>query len=481
VGTLQTQQYIVKTLGCKANLYDSQLIEAELRRRGWSPASTDSEADLCIINSCTVTDEADRQSRRAAARLSRTNPRAQVVITGCAAEIDPERLARSKGISYVIGNRDKHLLVDLVLKSAQNGYSAMSFDQGRVLGQAEGYEEMISRHPMDLEWPTPKPNLNRGSERTRAFLKVQDGCNSFCTYCIIPYGRGPSRSLKISEVIEQIRQLVIQGVREVVITGINIGDYGADWGDIPGIEVLLEAILAETKLERLRVSSLDPTEITPRLIKLTNQEPRLCPHFHVSLQSPHSRILRLMKRKYSFNQVKECLQCIAEIPAPVGGVFVGMDVITGFPGETEEEFHWSLETLRDLSWSRLHVFPYSERNGTPATRLKGQVLPKERARRAQALRELSLQRLSTVYQGVLKRCNDSGLGLERVLVEGITRGPDGSSEWVSGYTPNYLRVLIPLRGAPADTFNNQIIRVSPKQLMVDRPSGDVAFIAESLG
>ena len=278
--------YVVKTLGCKANLYDSQLIEAELQKRGWKPffkeRSEGRGPGLCIVNSCTVTDEADRQSRKTAARLSRDNPAARVVVTGCAAEVDPERLAESKGIDYVIGNRNKPELVELILKkvaesSAKESHQDSGIARAEIIGKTQGFSEMLSRHPMDRDWYgeegflTPPVHLEGHSAKTRAFLKIQEGCNSFCTYCIIPYGRGPSRSVRPRELIEQIRTLVSQGIREVVITGTNVGDYGTDWSSeetpqsAPLVE-LFKLVLNETKLERLRVSSLDPVEITPELI-----------------------------------------------------------------------------------------------------------------------------------------------------------------------------------------------------------------------
>lgn len=319
-----SESYVVKTLGCKANLYDSQLIEAELQKRGWKPFFAEGEGAgaprLCIVNSCTVTDEADRQSRKMASRLARDNPDARVVMTGCGAEVDPERMANSKGVHYVIGNRNKPELVDLILKRLSEETPAAPSELGQILGGAQGYREMLSRHPMDREWylgegfQTPPVELEGHSTKTRAFLKIQEGCNAFCTYCIIPYGRGPSRSIKPSEVVRQIRELVSQGVREVVITGTNIGDYDE------GLEELFRMILTETELERLRVSSLDPVEITPGLLRLMRENPKFCPHFHVSLQSPHSRILKLMKRKYSATEVKSCLEEIAQLTPARGGL-----------------------------------------------------------------------------------------------------------------------------------------------------------------
>jgi threonylcarbamoyladenosine tRNA methylthiotransferase MtaB len=320
------------------------------------------------------------------------------------------------------------------------------------------------------------------SAKTRAFLKIQEGCNAFCTYCVIPYGRGPSRSIKPGEVIRQIQELVEQGIQEVVITGTNVGDYGTDWGSETSkiseeLVSLFEMIFAETSLKRLRVSSLDPVEITPDLMNLMRREPRFCPHFHVSLQSPHTRILKMMKRKYTSLEVKSCLEAIEQIgrksDAPLGGVFVGMDVITGFPGESDEDFEQSYEMLASLPWSRLHVFPYSERNGTPATRLPDSVPWEVRTQRAKKLNALSLQRIETFYQNTLAKSVRTGQGIESVLLERI-----GSDTMRSGYSANYLRVMVPTEQAQG--LENTVVRVKPVEVVLDEAAGDAALICTVL-
>lgn len=495
-------RYVLKTLGCKANLYDSQQIEVDLQKRGWlpSPQSENEDIELCIVNSCTVTDEADRQTRKLAERLARENPKAKVIVTGCAAEVGPEALAHSPGVHFVVGNQNKDQFVPMVLEGLQRisegpaisvSESAVGSDilnkASPILGKVQSYSQILSRHPMDREWPmvensfhTPPTELHGYSEKTRAFLKIQEGCNAFCTYCIIPYGRGPARSPRPREMIEQVRQLVGQGIREVVITGTNIGDYGMDWHSGPGaahpaLGDLLEMILEETSLERLRVSSLDPTEITPQILELMRKNPRFCPHFHVSLQSPHSRILRLMKRKYSYEHVRDCLLQIAEIPAPPGGAFVGMDVITGFPGETDEEFQWGVEALSHLPWSRLHVFPYSERQGTPATRLPNPVRQQVRVERARTLNRLSLERLTEKYRSVLENCRVQNQTLDTVLTERAS-GVKARENWLSGYTSNYLKVMIPPVQGQQDWERNELVSVTPLEVMVDSKANDVALV-----
>jgi threonylcarbamoyladenosine tRNA methylthiotransferase MtaB len=499
------KHYVVRTLGCKANLYDSQLIEAELQKQGWLPLPASGSGlspDLCIVNSCTVTDEADRQSRKMASRLGRENPGARVVVTGCGAEVDPERLARSKGIHYVVGNQDKPKMVELILEKLEMERLQINDalpEQGEILGAVSGYAEMISRHPIDREWPLPResfvlpPSNPAGFEghasKTRAFIKIQEGCNAFCTYCVIPYGRGPSRSLRPREVIEHVRTLSDQGTQEIVVTGTNIGDYGVDWDEDPNIALasLFRGMLGQSRLHRLRVGSLDPTEVTPALLELVGSDSRFCPHFHVSLQAAHSKILRLMKRKYGLEQVRETLSRIsARVPAArlPGGTFVGMDVITGFPGESLEDFEQSVEELKRLPWSRLHVFPYSERSGTPATRLPGVVPQAERLRRSRELNRLSLERVTAHYQHALSESRTQshpdglirGVLLERPMERGPRELPAGQV-WANGYTANYLRVLIPLERERAESLRNQAIDAVPATVLQDAAAGEAMFIA----
>jgi len=497
-----SRQYLVKTLGCKANLTDSQLIEQALQNQGWTPGSQRgqgvqeerSDIQLCIVNTCTVTNEADKQSRKMAESLARQYPHASIVVTGCAVEVDPNAYTSSQKIHYVVGNQDKHQLVHLVLKELEKKEPPapslnLSLNSARRLGSVVPYSEILSQHPEDREWPlisesflTPPVHLH--GLRTRSFLKIQEGCDAFCTYCIIPYGRGPSRSLNPDEVVRQVRSLVSQGVKEIVITGTNIGDYGTD-GDSHDpsqpdhLSQLLKRILDETDLQRLRVSSLDPTEITPQMMRLMESDSRFCPHFHVSVQSPHSRILRLMKRKYRAEEVRDRLLQIAELKAPVGGVFVGMDLITGFPGETEEEFQWTFETLSALPWTKLHVFPYSERSSTPATRLPGSVPQSVRVDRCRALNKLSFERQKSHYESILRQCRQSGILLRDVLVESIPK-----EGWSGGYTPNYLRVLF--ANPEKITSRHDLIDVEALDVMIDRngagggagSGGDVAMVCK---
>jgi threonylcarbamoyladenosine tRNA methylthiotransferase MtaB len=473
------KRYAVHTLGCKANAYDGHLIHQELGRLGWSEATSQEAPDLIIVNSCTVTDEADKKSRKTASRMGRRHPNARVVLTGCGAEVSPERMAEVPGVHYVVGNQNKESLAELVL-SRLNDDSPSATSGAEILGGVEEYAKIRAKHPMDRSWPVPEAAFLAPSEErkaTRVFLKIQEGCNAFCTFCIIPYARGPARSLRPARVVEHVRGLCAQGVQEVVLTATDLGDYGIDLGDDgPRLEDLIELILRETALPRLRVSSLDPVEISPRLLRIMEQEPRLCPHFHVSLQSPHTEILKRMKRKYGAAQVDSTLSAVHDLGlrlegqrALSGGVFAGMDVITGFPGETEEIFDWTYRKLEELPWHRLHVFPYSERQGTAATKLDGTVPKAERKRRVRALMKLSTSRLRARYEDVLQ----SG-GPIRILVEGPVRGPDDSFRWVSGTTENYYRVIA--SHPNPDQLRNQMVDLFPTSVHVDERAGDVSLL-----
>ncbi|MCM0606077.1 MAG: tRNA (N(6)-L-threonylcarbamoyladenosine(37)-C(2))-methylthiotransferase MtaB [Xanthomonadaceae bacterium] len=462
-----SKSYLIKTLGCKANFSDSQALESELQKRGWIPAYDDSHADLCIVNSCTVTNEADKQSRGVAKRVAKKNPKTAVVFTGCGAEVDPSSYKSAPGIHYVMGNQNKPELIETIIQKLEQRTALPT--QAEILGSVTDYVDIKSRHPIDREWPMPigmNPDqwLESGNTaRTRVFLKIQEGCNSFCTYCIIPYGRGPNRSLRPRIIVDQINNLVKAGVREVVLTGTNIGDYGTDWSENGTLmlDELIKQILDHTSLERLRVSSLDPTEITDPLMELMESNSRFCPHFHVSLQSPHSKVLKLMKRKYDETQARDCLTKLSKLKPKAGGqVFVGMDLITGFPGEGETEFQETYDWLKTQYWNRLHVFPYSERVGTPATKLTYSVPKHIRSERAKILMELSLNRLQGFYHETLR----SQPKLEDILAEGN-----------SGYTPHYLKVMFD-REIPS----NELVSARPYEVIIDRASGDVSFLARTI-
>jgi threonylcarbamoyladenosine tRNA methylthiotransferase MtaB len=368
----------VHTFGCKVNTYDSGLIQKNLGR---AELKLDPNTKIHVLNTCAVTAEATKEAVRTIRRIKAREPFATVVVTGCAAQVDTDSFRDVVGADLIVANSHKGLLPQILDQ----------YFKGEVKDKV--FKSNIFRKE-DLE-------MGGGEEQshTRSFLKIQDGCNSFCTYCIIPYARGKSRSIPVAELVRRINDLSAQNINEVVLTGVHIGDY-EDAGQ--GLEDLVEALLLKTKMPRFRLSSLEPVELTDRLVDLYQDE-RLCPHFHMSIQSAETETLKQMKRKYSQEDVKKALH---KIETKIPGAFVGMDVITGFPTETEAQFEETYGALSELPWTRIHVFPYSERTGTRAAVMETTVPWAERLKRAQKLRELSLHRYQSEalkQQGSVKK------------------------------------------------------------------------------
>ena len=353
----------IHTFGCKVNSYDSGLIEKRLAPE----FHLSDEPRIHILNTCAVTHEATLEAGRLARRLKVRDPFCLVVATGCAAQVDTEELARQKAIDLVVANSHKTELQQ-ILKSYYNGDLKERVFKSNIFKKE------------DVE-----PGGGVDSLHTRSFLKIQDGCNSFCTFCVIPFARGKSRSIPVKDLVARVRELEQNGVKEIVLTGVHIGDY--EDGQLR-LEDLVETLLAKTTISRFRLSSLEPPELSDRLLALYQSE-RMCPHFHMSIQSAETDVLRKMKRQYTAQQVESALNAIS---AKVPGAFVGMDVIAGFPTETDEQFEETHARLSRLPWTRLHVFPYSPRPGTYAARFPA-LHPSILKQRAQRLRTLSNQRL----------------------------------------------------------------------------------------
>lgn len=379
-------KYQVHTFGCKVNTYDAGLIQKNLNASGFMPViSGQKDARIHVLNTCAVTAEATKEAVRYIRRLKVKDPFCTVVVTGCAAQVDTGSFTNLPGADLIVANSHKGSLPDLLNKHFRGELTEKVFKSN-----------IFKKDDLEAGGGIEK-------QHTRTFLKIQDGCNSFCTYCIIPYARGKSRSIPVADLVNRINDLYAEGSREVVLTGVHIGDYEDQIGDRKYVmEDLLESLLAKTKMPRFRLSSLEPVEVSERLLDLY-QDSRLCPHFHMSIQSANTDVLFHMKRKYTQEDVQKSLRAIAD---RVPGSFVGMDVITGFPTETEEQFQDTYDCLKDLPWTKLHVFPYSERQGTRAAALDVSVYPHIRAERAARLRELSLQRYTEQAQlqvGTIKK------------------------------------------------------------------------------
>lgn len=361
-------KFELKTYGCKVNTYDSGLLQKRLASQGFV---SEGAPEVHILNTCAVTEEATKEALKTLRQLRRKNPQATLVVTGCSAQVDTEKFIEQGTADLIVANSHKGQLEDLIRQSLK-GELDSKVHKSNIFKKT------------DLE-----PGGGEETLHTRSFLKIQDGCDSFCTFCVIPFARGKSRSLPMDRLIDRIQELYAKGVRELVLTGVHIGDYRDE--SRPGrggLEDLVEQVLLKTSMPRLRLSSLEPPELTEPLLDLYSDD-RLCPHFHMSIQSAHTRVLQAMKRKYSAKEVEISLKTIAD---RLPGAFVGMDLIVGFPGETEEEFYETYRRLRDWPWSRIHVFPYSSRPGTYAARLTQAPEAPEIKARARRMRELSQQR-----------------------------------------------------------------------------------------
>ncbi|WP_374001821.1 tRNA (N(6)-L-threonylcarbamoyladenosine(37)-C(2))-methylthiotransferase MtaB [Bdellovibrio bacteriovorus] len=371
-------KYQVHTFGCKVNTYDAGLIQKNLNASGFAPiVSGEKNARIHVLNTCAVTAEATKEAVRYIRRLKVKDPFCTVVVTGCAAQVDTGSFSSLPGADLIVANSHKGSLPDLLNKHFRGELTEKVFKSN-----------IFKKEDLEAGGGIEK-------EHTRTFLKIQDGCNSFCTYCIIPYARGKSRSIPVADLVNRINDLYAQGSREVVLTGVHIGDYEDKVGDKAYVmEDLLENLLAKTKVPRFRLASLEPVEVSDRLLDLY-QDSRLCPHFHMSIQSANTDVLFQMKRKYTQADVQKSLHAIAD---RVPGSFVGMDVITGFPTETEEQFQDTYDCLKNLPWTKLHVFPYSERQGTRAAAMDVSVYPHVRAERAARLRDLSIARYAEQAQ-----------------------------------------------------------------------------------
>ncbi|MDP2920645.1 MAG: tRNA (N(6)-L-threonylcarbamoyladenosine(37)-C(2))-methylthiotransferase MtaB [Dehalococcoidia bacterium] len=385
----------LETLGCKLNQAETEALTREFAVAGHELVTGAQDADIYILNTCTVTHTADSKSRHLLRQARRRNPNALIIATGCYADRTPLELAKLDEVDRVIGNESKSGIV------------------------ARLEEEGLITEPVNTR-PVPASELKPGM-RTRAFIKIQDGCRNFCAYCIVPYVRRQEKSTPVEEIIAQVRQRIAEGYQEVVLTGTRIGAYDA--GGL-NLKDLVEHILKETEIPRLRLSSLQPREIAPALLALW-QDKRLCPHFHLSLQSGNAGVLQRMRRRYTLTEYELAVALIRQM---VPDVAITTDVIVGFPGETDVEFEESLEFCRGMDFARIHVFPFSPRKGTEASQMPGQVpekVKKERTRQMLNLAVESAARFREKYTGA--------------TLDVLWEKETGKGVW-SGMTGNYLRV-----------------------------------------
>ena len=432
--TSDTKQPTValSTLGCKVNQYETASFQTGFAEKGLSQVDFSQAADIYVINTCAVTAKAGAQSRQLIRRALRSNPDARFMVTGCYAQVAAEEIRKLvNGPVTIIGNNNKHLLVEKALSCFTN-----SNDDHDIAIQDDIRDD---KNICQLE-------VRRFGNRTRAFLKVQDGCNNFCSYCIVPYARGRSRSQQPAAVVHQAEIFAREGYKEVVLTGIHVGDYGRDLSPAGNLLDLLPALVECTPEMRYRISSLEPTEITPELLQYMASTENLMPHLHIPLQSGDNHILKKMNRRYTVEDFTKIVQhALSSLP----DIAIGVDVLVGFPGEDEHAFTNTLQLLEELEIAYLHVFPYSKRPGTVAADMAGQVAKKIKQERVARLRELDHKKRITFYS--------RQLGTEkRVLAEAVTKQPGQ----YKGFTENYIPVCF--TGPPQ--FANQLVIVRLERL-----------------
>lgn len=395
------------TLGCKLNFSESSTLARQFEENGFERATSSKErADIYVINTCSVTDGADKKCRNIIRKLATANPDSIIAVTGCYAQLKAEEIAAIEGVDIVVGSNDKGNLISLVTQMAGKG-------KGLV-------------HTCETEQITSFFNAFSSGDRTRSFLKVQDGCSYKCAYCTIPLARGESRNPSIEQIISEATEIAAKGVKEIVLTGVNIGDFGRSNGE--KFIDLVKALDGVDGICRYRISSIEPNLLTSEILEFCHASSKFQPHYHIPLQAGSDKVLRLMRRRYNTEQFRDK---IAAVKALDCDTFIGVDVIVGFPGETEEEFEECYKLLSEIRPAFLHLFPYSERANTDAVKFAGKVSPQEKNRRMKRMEELCSELHFEFCSRFIGR-------KVKVLVEGTRKGG-----MMHGYTENYLKVVLP--------------------------------------
>ena len=403
------------TFGCKVNFADSSYIARQVIDKGLCQVSIDDYADICLINTCSVTEKADKKAKKLIKTIHNKFPETKIVVFGCYAQLQPEEITNLEGVAAVISTENKFDISDIIYEDDLNDSHSIS-----DIGDVEKFNISYSL-----------------SERVRAFIKIQDGCDYNCSYCTIPNARGMSRSFNIDNTMKELDNIISTGTKEIVLSGINIGDFGIQYNE--SLYELLIEIEALNDLHRYRISSIEPNLLTDKIIELISKSNKAMPHFHIPLQSGSDKILKLMKRRYA---LKDYISVINKVRDKIHGVCIGVDVIVGFPGETDDDFNHTYEVLERLDISYLHVFTYSERENTDSE----QIFPKV-DQSTKAMRREKLKRLSTLKY---RKFIDNNINKElNILFEKYSDGI------LSGWTENYIRVNV----ESENNFINQIKKV----------------------
>ena len=425
------------TLGCKVNQADTASMQELFRQAGFEVCEFTEPADIYVVNTCVVTNTGQQKSRQMIRRAIRKENDALIVVTGCYPQTAAEEVKAIDGVDLIIGTQDRAKIVELV-KAALERKKKRIDDEVRPWGNDATFEEMSGGNEAD---------------KTRAYLKIQEGCNQYCSYCIIPYARGPLRSRSLQGIKEEVQRLTAAGYKEIVLIGIHLGCYGKEMKDGTTLYDAVKTALSVPELQRLRLGSLESVEVEERLLDLMKEDKRLCPHLHLPLQSGCDKILKDMHRPYDTKKFKNLLE---QVRKKVPGVAVTTDVIVGFPGETEEDFAETCSFVKQCSFAKMHIFPYSMRKGTPAAARQDQVPETVKKQRAEKLAELDREMQRTYFTENIGKTHT-------VLVE----QPAGTTGLVEGLTENYIRVELP---GNAD-FCGKTVPVRITEALIDNCKG----------
>jgi threonylcarbamoyladenosine tRNA methylthiotransferase MtaB len=411
------------TLGCKLNFSETSAIANQFIQNGYSIVNLDKKADVYVFNTCTVTENAEKECRQIVRRALRNNPDAYIIVTGCYAQLRPDEILEIEGVNAILGTNEKFKVFEILNDLSNNNVSCIFVSPTDKLN---GFGKAVSSESVN---------------RTRAFFKIQDGCDYKCSFCTIPLARGKSRSMEIDDLVYEFSKIIRDGFKEVILTGVNVGDYN-DTSDHNLLKVLQRLVDIDGDF-RIRISSIEPNLLSDEIIEFVANSDKMCKHFHIPLQSGSNKILRLMQRRYSSEYYRELIEKINN-QIPEAGI--GIDIIVGFPGETESLFDQTYNFLNDLSFSYLHVFTYSERPFTKAISLEGKIPITEKRRRNNLLRKLSDHKKKAFYQSIF------GTN-QRVLFE--SENHDGQ---IKGFTSNYVRVATEFNPQYVNKFSDVSIR-----------------------
>ena len=424
------------TLGCKLNFAESSYLAKRLYEAGYTKASATDVPDICVINTCTVTDAADRKGRQLIHKIHRKYPDAYIIVTGCYAQLKSEEISQIEGVNLVLGANDKFLMENGKWERVdEHGVRIMENDKSSIVS--------------DSKHLTPFHPAVSSEGRTRHFLKIQDGCDCFCTYCAIPFARGRSRSGKIADVVKMAEDVAKAGGKEIILTGVNIGDFGKHTGET--FYQLIQQLDEVEGIERFRISSIEPDLLTNEIIEFTARSKRFAPHFHIPLQCGSDEVLKLMHRRYDTALFAERIHKTKEL---MPDAFIGVDMIAGMRGETPELFEDSYRFITSLPVTRLHVFPYSERAGTLALKIPYSNTPAEKQRRVKVLMDWSAGRLKEFCNSFIGTTHD-------VLWEATQKGGK-----MFGFTDNYIRVCKPYNKASINTI--EAVTLTPEMIVIDK-------------